>query len=90
MYVRGELFLREIKEHGYPFQCKVGNPLLSASSTAIEEQGLLKDGVPSRKCFQLLSWKFGDGRLDCSAGSSGVQRQLQLLRNVNTCSHERM
>jgi hypothetical protein len=46
MYVRGELFLREIKEHGYPFQCKVGNPLFSASSTAIEEQGLLKGPSP--------------------------------------------
>ena len=37
-----ELFLREIEEHGYPFQCKVGNLLVSASSTAIEEQRLLK------------------------------------------------
>jgi hypothetical protein len=31
-----QLFLREIEEHGYTFQCKVGNPLVSASSTAIE------------------------------------------------------
>jgi len=39
--------LREIEEHGYLFQCKVRNPLVSASSTAIEqEQGLLKGGSP--------------------------------------------
>ncbi len=44
IWVEAELFLREIEEHGYPFQCKVGNPLVSASSTAIEEQGLLKGG----------------------------------------------
>jgi hypothetical protein len=46
IWVDAELFLREIKEHGYPFQCKVGNPLFSASSTAIEEQGLLKGPSP--------------------------------------------
>jgi hypothetical protein len=27
IWVEAELFLREVEEHGYPFQCKVGNPL---------------------------------------------------------------
>jgi hypothetical protein len=61
---------REIKEHGYPFQCKVGNPLFSEAQLPLRSRGYLRDGVPSRKfpaaqlevrgwASRLLSRKFG-------------------------------